>query len=190
MVLQFTMVKERYLKRIQLAKDTNAPFGVGAFLPGNILIIGEQASDPATAPDQQPFCDNKGCSGWLNKKLEEAGIPEEKLFWVNALNNDDSAVDLKKLVNQLKPSHVISLGGVAHRACIHQKIASSQFYHPQYWKRFQSKLPYDLIDYLQYRLQRPMVSIENWDSLVGYNGQSQMDVAMFYCPYIPKMVLQ
>jgi hypothetical protein len=154
MVLQFTMaIKERYLKRIQLAKDTNAPIGIGAFLPGNILIIGEQASDPATAAEQQPFCGLKGCSGWLNLCLEDNGIPEEKLFWINALNNDDSAVDLKKLCEELQPSVVVSLGGVAHRACIHQHITSVQFNHPQYHKRFQSKHEYPLIPFLK-RLTR------------------------------------
>ena len=143
------MSTERWHYRVDLARQTGAPFGAGAFKPGNVLLIGEQASDPAAAPEQQPFCSSKGCSGWLNNKLEEEAIPEEKLFWVNALNNDHTPVNLTKLVVDLKPSVVIALGGIAQKQCKVQGVSFQPFYHPQYWKRFKSKHRYALLDKLR-----------------------------------------
>lgn len=140
---------DRYKYRIKLGLNTKAPIGVGSFAPGSVLLIGEQASDPTTAPEQQPFCSTKGCSGWLNLKLQEAEVPEEKLFWINALNNDGSEVDLQLLVQQLQPSAVIALGGIAQRVCREQGVEFEAQYHPQYWKRFKSKHRYPLLDRLK-----------------------------------------
>lgn len=142
------MEREYYFRRQELAKLTNAPFGVGAYVKGNILIIGEQASDPTNAPEQEPFCSSKGCSGWLNKLLQAEGIPEEKLFWVNALYNDGTLVDLLALVEQLEPSAVVALGNVAKKSCADHGVQFFSAYHPQYWKRFRSKNRYPLLDLL------------------------------------------
>lgn len=139
----------RHLKRIQLARDTNAPYGAGSFTRGNILIIGEQASDPTTAPEQLPFCDDVGCSGWLNSLLEAESIPEESLFWVNAKNNDGTLIKLKELVDVLLPSMIFALGKTATNLCIAEGENFKSFQHPQYHKRFKSKQPYDLISQLK-----------------------------------------
>lgn len=136
-------------RRIKLSEETNAPFGVGSFTAGSVLLIGEQASDPTTAPEQRPFCDDKGCSGWLNKLLEANDIPEEMLFWVNALNNDGSQIDIRKIVQTLLPLKVIALGKVAQRVCQQQQVHALSVYHPQYWKRFRSKEQYPLINELR-----------------------------------------
>jgi len=144
------MEQTHYSRRLELAKETSAPIGVGSFRKGNILLIGEQASDPTTAPEQQPFCSDRGCSGWLNKQLHNEKISEEKLFWVNALNNDGSWVNLRALVGQLQPSAVIALGTVAKKACVEQGIDQYSAYHPQYWKRFKSKFRYPLLDLLHF----------------------------------------
>jgi hypothetical protein len=139
----------RHLRRIQLARETNAHYGAGSFTHGNILIIGEQASDPATAPEQLPFCDDRGCSGWLNSLLEDNNIPEEKLFWVNAKNNDGSTIHLKELVEVLAPSMVFALGKTAEKLCIAEGVNFKSFQHPQYHKRFKNKQTYDLISQLK-----------------------------------------
>ena len=143
------MSKERYLKRIALAEETGAPFGVGSYTKGVTLIIGEQASDPQNAPEQRPFCCTKGCSGWLNKLLEIEGIDESKLFWVNALNNDGKPVRLDEVVSALRPKKVIALGKVAQNLCSDQYVHCEPCYHPQYWKRFKNKYRYPLLDMLR-----------------------------------------
>jgi hypothetical protein len=166
---------ERYLRRIKL-KEQTAPVwahGVGAFVTGNILLIGEQASDPTNAPEQQPFCSSKGCSGWLNRLLEQEEIPEERLFWLNALNNDGSRVQLQRYVAELRPSHVVALGSVASKLCQEQNVLHHRFYHPQYWKRFHSKKPYALIEFLRRNLHPSATGIE---SISGINRNADYRV--------------
>src|SRR5574343_461079 len=143
------MSQERYLTRLSLARDTDAPFGAGAFVTGNVLLIGEQSSDPLHDTDQQPFCSSKGCSGWLNDLLEAENIPEDKLFWVNAKNNDGSTISLLPLVAALKPSTIIALGSVARKLCEIQDVKGEFFHHPQFCKRFRHQFPYPLISRLK-----------------------------------------
>ena len=143
------MSKERFLKRIALAEETLAPFGVGSYTKGITLIIGEQDSDPLNSPEQKPFCCTKGCSGWLNRLFDIEDVDESKLFWVNALNNDVSSINLGVLVNDLSPKKVIALGKVAQKECTIQGVNHIQCYHPQYWKRFRNKQRYPLLDMLE-----------------------------------------
>lgn len=143
------MSKDRVEKRIALTEETQAPFGAGSFIVGNIMLVGEQDSDPTASTFQKPFCTNKGCTGWLNKQLDVENIPEERLFWVNALNNDYTEANLKYLTDKLKPIVVLALGGIAQKICKKQEINFIPFYHPQYWKRFKNKQPYALISKLK-----------------------------------------
>jgi hypothetical protein len=130
--------------RIAITSEVGRHFGIGKFKRGNILIIGEQ---PARAHlgINTPFSEDKGCSGWLNRLLDGAEIPEESLFWANALNNDNSELDIAELKRALKPSHILTLGGVARKLCEKHDIVHERFYHPSYWKRFHSKEPYAFI---------------------------------------------
>ena len=154
------MSKERYLERIRLAEKTNAPYGVGNYVKGVRLIVGEQASDPTNAPEQRPFCCTKGCSGWLNKMLDIEMIPEYGLFWVNALNNDGTMVNLKALVEELQPAEVIALGHFAKNTCDEFGVDAKMCFHPQYWRRFRSKERYPLLDMLQ--VYNPQCIVEDF----------------------------
>jgi hypothetical protein len=111
-----------------------------------VLLIGEQSACKGL---DRPFCSTRGCSGWLNKQLDLERIPEERLFWLNALDNDDKPIDIKTIYEQLRPSIVIALGNVAKKVCIDQEIPHEFVYHPQYWKRFHSKERYPLFDLLK-----------------------------------------
>jgi hypothetical protein len=155
------MIKTRYENRIKLARDTNAPYGVGAWKAHNILLVGEQAANPSINSEQQPFCSEHGCSGWLNNKLEEAGIPEEKLFWVNALNNDGSPANLRTINHILQPKAIIALGKVAEKHCNEFFVPFTYVPHPQYWKRFKYSIEYPLIKILKDLLKEEKYSKTN-----------------------------
>jgi hypothetical protein len=131
-------------QRISLTPPGVEHFGIGAFKRDNILIVGEQ---PARAHlgINTPFSEAKGCSGWLNNLLDKANIDERDLFWCNALNNDNSKLDIVTLVARMKPYRIMTLGGVAHKLLEHHGIDHEKFYHPSYWKRFHSKDPYPFI---------------------------------------------
>jgi hypothetical protein len=141
-----SQVRSRILTRFRLGLKTNAPVDAGSFSRGSVLLVGEQVSHPKENKYHAPFCSTKGCSGWLNVLLENACIPEDKLFWVNALDNDGSKVDLANLYAQLQPTTVIAMGNVARDSLRSQGITEFEHVpHPQYWKRFKSKQPYPLI---------------------------------------------
>ena len=124
-------------------------YGVGNFAPGVILLVGEQAAKPDRCENQRPFCSTKGCSGWLNNQLDILSIPESRLFWVNALNNDGTAINAVELVDKLRPMAIVSLGKVAERILSEQGIWWARtMSHPQHWKRFHHNEPYPLIQLL------------------------------------------
>lgn len=143
-------VRLRVLERFRLRIKTKAPTGAGSYTKGVILLVGEQTSHPEENKYHAPFCSIRGCSGWLNAKLEEAAIPESKLFWINALDNDGSEMDLRKIYEDLEPTSVIALGRVAERQLLKFGIKHEQVPHPQSWKRFNHHKPYPLIDALKY----------------------------------------
>lgn len=143
------LIENRVAKRMALSGDK---LGAGAFIKGNLLILGEQASHPDSDPEQKPFCSTKACSGWLNWELEKLGVPEEAMFWLNVLNNDGTPAPLLETISELQPTEVIALGNVAKMACKKLGVEHLGFSHPQYWKRFRSKESYPFIKYLEVKL--------------------------------------
>lgn len=141
-------IRNRVLQRYRLGLKTKAPIGSGAFKQQNIMLVGEQTSHPEVNKYHLPFCSLKACSGWLNGLLEDAGIPEDQLFWVNALDNDGSEVDLASLHGLLMPRLVVALGNVARDQLTKRRIQHEHVPHPQYWKRFRNKQVYPLIPLL------------------------------------------
>ena len=143
-------VRCRVLTRWGLGRRTKAPVGAGNYVTGvKAFIVGERTSHPEKNKYHAPFCSTKACSGWLNKLLCEAGIDEKALFWVNALDNDGTPIDLAAMHTHLQPGRVFALGKVAERQLSVYNVTYTAFAHPQYWKRFKSKQPYPLIQALQ-----------------------------------------
>lgn len=139
-------VRARALNRYALGRRTKAPVGAGNYVPGvKVFLIGERTSHPEKNKLHAPFCSTKACSGWLNKLLCEADVNEKDLFWVNALDNDGTPVDLGSMHAYLQPKHIFALGKVAEERLKVYNLSYTAFAHPQYWKRFKSKEPYPLI---------------------------------------------
>jgi len=193
------MSEDRVQRRIDLTEETHAPFGAGAFITGNVMIVGEQDSDPTASVKQRPFCTTKGCTGWLNKQLDDENIPEEKLFWVNALNNDNTAANLKYVVETMKPIAIVALGGIAQNELQKQEIYNFKpFYHPQYWKRFKSKLPYALIATLKELVAYPQQTLSEDGKTLSiwykpgcahlYDVETRRYAGGICCPYIPENI--
>jgi hypothetical protein len=119
---------------------------VGNFM-GSILLVGEsygpvQDNEPLY---QWPFGSlaNSGCSLWLARQLEKAGVGEDSLLWVNADQLDSFTANRQNL-------HVVALGGAAAKKL--RELGRSSFHqvvHPQAWKRFHSAKDYPLIPLLK-----------------------------------------
>ena len=123
---------------------------------GMVLIVGDKPGPSApTAPDYHhtPFYSTKHCSGWLNSELLKAGVPEDRLVWINSADKDGIPTDYL-IIDKIDPSIVVCLGGNAEKWV--NKIpehggeyhAYHKFDHPQYHKRFKNKQPYPLIGFL------------------------------------------
>jgi hypothetical protein len=114
-------------------------------LRGRITLVGDKFGDlnDRNPLYQWPFgslCQG-GCSQWLGAQLDEAGISERDLFWVNA--------DALTPAITRHCAQIIALGGEAAKKL--RSLAVKEFVettHPQYHKRFHASHRYPLIDLL------------------------------------------
>jgi thymidylate kinase len=124
--------------------------GAGHWAPGEVvLLVGERLS-PGVRAGFPPFVSftRAGCSAWLAEQLHTGGILERQLYWVNALGKGGRPID-PTFVAGLKPKRIIALGEVAAGWCRASGHAFDSAPHPQYWKRFKSSEPYQLINMLK-----------------------------------------
>lgn len=139
------------LSRQDLDVFRTAPHRLDVLSAGNlnsdILLVGEEfgAVKNEDAWYQWPFASfsQQGCSQWLTKRLNAAGIAEDQLRWVNA--------DQPLFAELIKPTDVvIALGTKAEHALLDLGInMTGIFKHPQYHKRFNSGELYPLLPFLQ-----------------------------------------
>lgn len=119
--------------------------GIGLFAPGNVLLVGEQINTKR-GKEGWPFVAPDSSSLWLAEQLEQAGIPEHRLYWINSVTNH-TATD-HRFIDELEPSMIVSLGGKADMWCRHHKLDHKNVTHPQWHKRFRHNEPYPLIEVL------------------------------------------
>jgi hypothetical protein len=122
--------------------------GIGNFKPGNILIVGDTASNPLIDNIDLPFVHWEGCSPWLAMQLDYAGVPETELYWVNGFRLD-GGIQSKDFVDELQPRLIVALGEEAARWCEIADLKHTRVEHPQYWKRFRHADQYPLVNLLR-----------------------------------------
>lgn len=114
-----------------------------------IVIVGKDFGEHKNndAVYQWPFgsLNGNGCSFWLARELEEAGISEQSLLWVNA----GELAKVPEFFDWHAGKRFISLGDTA--TCALQDHGQSYYPapHPQYWKRFKSGFEYPLMKILK-----------------------------------------
>jgi len=123
-------------------------FGIGNFNFGNILIVGESPG-PGSQGFNTPFV-GSGSGQWLTRKLEEAEIDENRLYWINAYDGYGQPAS-HEFVRSLKPSKIIALGSEARKwaAPLQKEFNVEHVHHPQYWLRFKANEEYPLIEMLK-----------------------------------------
>lgn len=124
--------------------------GIGRWHQSVTVLVGESAANPADAdlPFVAPDLARDNCSYWLAERLEEAGIKESELYWVNAFDGRGRPTD-PTFLERLNPTRVIALGQVADTWCgTMAHVAHDTVPHPQYWKRFHHGKSYPLIQRL------------------------------------------
>lgn len=130
--------------------------GLGTSLPGGALVVGDRPGAGWSGRLNWPFISGHrgGCSAWLCDQLEAGGVPETRLRWINATDQQGRATDSRFLL-ELCPQLVVVLGKNAARWYkIHAPIPWHKFpvkevHHPQHWKRFHAGHAYHLVKVLQ-----------------------------------------
>lgn len=136
--------------KIELARGPrNMGPGAGSWRPGVVVLVGERANVSARRIKETvvlPFVsfENKGCSGWLTKQLIDAGLSENQLYWVNAIDTDGNPCDAS-FIAHLKPKAVIAMGAVAKGWCMLNRVKCVSVPHPMHTKRFAIKESFDVI---------------------------------------------
>jgi len=135
--------------KIEIARGPrNLGPGSGAWRPGKVvLIIGEQANVSQAHAERVPVVPfaafhGSGCSEWLTEQVQETGVKENQLYWINALDPAGRPTD-PGFVSKLRPLRVVAMGKVAAAWCQLNKIHHVNIMHPQAHKRFNFKEPYN-----------------------------------------------
>lgn len=135
----------------------NAGPGSGAWRPGKVtLLVGDRPNNGVHGDlkHKLPFFSlhSGGCSQWLAQQLEDAGVPESELYWVNSA--DARGVDTDAaFLRELRPKRIIAMGDYAQRWVSTYLPAGMESLchgvaHPQYHKRFKHGQTYPLLDLL------------------------------------------
>jgi hypothetical protein len=75
------------------------------------------------------------CAYWLAQQLEDAGIEENELYWINGYDAHGVATDAS-FIYDLQPRVVVTLGKLAERWCADNSIRSVAAANPQSWMKF------------------------------------------------------
>ncbi len=145
-----------------LARKKQYSRGLTGFRSDEVRVIvvgdtpGPAASKLPAGHHHTPFYSTKNSSLWLNRQLVEAGIDENRTFWINAWSIDGSPAHPSHLSQWSSLQMVALLGGNAEkwfdkyaRGVVPVFVDVVKFQHPQAWKRFRSKEPYPLIGALK-----------------------------------------
>lgn len=121
--------------------------GLGAHRPGEVtLLVGEQMTERHVLDLPFVSASRGGCGPWLADQLEDWGVPERRLYWVNAYFH--GASQRLGFVRDLRPRLVVALGRCADLRLREAGIGHTSVPHPQFWKRFHHHEPYPLKEVL------------------------------------------
>ncbi len=131
-----------------LTNDASIPHSLSQPTAGNlngkVLLVGEGygAKTDADPLYSWPFGSLSGCSLWLAEQLEEGGISERDLYWVNA---DGLTANVARL-----EMTIVALGAVAaERLVALGRMPDAVAEHPQAWMHFHHNEEYPLAEMLR-----------------------------------------
>lgn len=127
--------------QINRLRPANPGAGVGSWRARAALVVGDRPNprSSGTSFPGWPFISQlrEGCSAWLSGQLEEAGVPERRLYWINAHTREGAPEPgLRALYEGSRWAGVVTLGGRASRTLTELGVPHEQVHHPQHWKRF------------------------------------------------------
>lgn len=103
----------------------------------SVLLVGDK-SNLKTRRKVWPFFDHGNCSLWFTKTLNQMGLDEYKLFWINLFDEDGRIQwNSSDLVDMLTfYPDVVCLGSKVYQELSSYGSHVHKIYHPQYYRRF------------------------------------------------------
>jgi thymidylate kinase len=138
------------LEKVMAKSVPNRASGGGCFKEGNILMLCDKGprtnmrASAAVVPFIN-FLDDDGPSRMLAHALENEGVPEKDLYWINTQNYLGTPTDAK-FINQLKPSRIFALGNNAYSWAINAGVQVYKLPPPLYHMQHFPHLPYHITE--------------------------------------------
>ena len=152
-IIQYDWTVDTYMdlerRLLEAMPNKNLGYGIGNYSGSSTLLVGDMVKHRGQF--EACFCWDQGSAPWLADKLEEASIPEDRLYWINA-RNYLGRVNPADFIEKMNPENIVALGNKAASWCDNNSLAYEKVKHPQYWKRFKSKEEYPLIPLLKERI--------------------------------------
>lgn len=129
-----TRILDDGMKYQPVAPET-AP-GSGAWLPHrSILMVADRPNSAAigSLKYRLPLVSlhGGGCSTWVAEHLEQWGVPESSLYWINSEDCFGMKTDAA-FAKVLRPRATFALGAVAAKWCAINDIPATEVLHPRY----------------------------------------------------------
>lgn len=145
--------KNAVLERLEIRKNIYLKFLKTGRVETPLLIVGDRPGPSAPKIEgyhHTPFYSTKHCSGWLNILLNSSNINESILTWINAYDENGKSYSHNGISDS---TEIIALGGNASKWLQSKGLSKfTKVHHPQFWKRFNSKMDYPLIDILRQKV--------------------------------------
>jgi thymidylate kinase len=141
---------DELVEKIEQRSITNKASGGGAFKEGNILMLCDKGPRTNMRPSAAivpfiNFLDNDGPSRMLVEALENEGVPESDMYWINTqdyLGVPTSA----KFIKDLKPSKIFALGNNAYAWALNANVKAHKLPPPLYHMQNFPHLPYHITE--------------------------------------------
>lgn len=132
----------------------------GQLVCPDILFVGDK-SRPGGRRAQWPFFNRTDKQGsiWLTSTLQQTGIPEWKLGWLNAHDSQGRLQITEELISLINPKLVYSLGAQASYGLRRiGNVSHQMLYHPLFYKTFDPEMGRGNFEDMSVKLKP-----ENWD---------------------------
>lgn len=128
----------------------NKASGGGAFKEGNILMLcdrGPRTNVRASAVVIPfiNFLDNDGPSRMLATTLEQEGVNEDKMYWINTQTYQGVPTD-PSFIKQLKPSKIFALGNNAYTWALNNNVNAIKLPPPLHHMQHYAEQPYMIME--------------------------------------------
>ena len=123
------------LIEINRPRENEGP-GIGHWNPGHVVLMVGEAPNKGDLVFVAGRGLKGGCSYWLANYMDRLGIPEGRLYWINAHDVKGKPTD-PSFVEHLQPVRTVAFGKTAWAWC--KQYGLTNIYeceHPNYWKRF------------------------------------------------------